>query len=410
MRKSWQLDRRSALRGVGMGLALPMLDAMHPVGRAASKTVVEPMRMLCIGIHLGFYGPAFFPKQTGKRYVVPTLLKPLERLRRDFTVFSGLDHPDVGKGHPATVNFLTGVGAPQKRKQISLDQVAANAVGSHTRFASLQLEARGGDPNKGRQLSFAEGGIPLPLSNSPRALFDEMFAGRRKRTSMNAARSVLDHVLEDANSLKRKLGKRDNEKLAEYLTAIRTVEQDLARAEQATPPNKSVLELADQIEIPDPPVHDVTENTRLMCQLITLAFQADLTRVVTLRLPGENHAVSHHGKKPGKVREFVNIQLRYMNEFARMLQYMSSVNSASGSLLDNTMVLIGSGMGNSSNHSTRNLPILVAGGGFNHGRHLSFTGNQKPPLSDLYVTMLQRMGIETDRFSSSRSSMNGLLT
>jgi len=393
-----------------MGLALPMLDAMLPVGRAAAKTVAEPMRMLCIGASLGFYAPAFFPKQTGNRYVASTLLQPLERMRKKFTVFSGLDHPGVAKGHPATVNYLTGVANPRKRKQISLDQIAANAVGSQTRFASLQLEASGRSRTKGQQLSFAEGGIPLPLSSSPRLLFDELFSGGRRKNSLAAAKSVLDHVLEDANKLQRRLGKRDNEKLDEYLSAIRTVEKDLEKAEQAKQPNKSVLDLANRIEIPDAPVRGVAENTRLMCQLITLAFQADLTRVVTLRLPGENHAASHHGQKPNKVRQFVNIQLGYMNEFARMLEYMQSVKSQGGSLLDRTMVMIGSGMGNSSNHSTRNLPILVAGGGFRHGHHLSFAGNQKPPLSDLYVTMLQQMGIETDQFSSSRSSMNGLLT
>ena len=368
MKKTWQLHRRSVLRGLGAGLALPMLDAMLPSGRAAAaRAEKQPMRMLCVGVHLGFYGPAFFPRTAGSGYSTPQLLKPIGRYRKDFTVFSGVDHPGVGKGHPATANYLTGVGDPRKRRQMSMDQVAASGVGAATRFSSLQLQA-GNTGDAKHSLSWAQGGIPLPTIGNPRALFEQLFAGRQQQASLNNAKSVLDHVLEDAHSLQRKLGKQDNEKLEEYLTSIRDVEQEIQKTEAAAQkPADVVADSVRRLTFPEKISPNITDNTRMMYQLIALAFQADLTRVATLRIPGENHAASHHGQKPKKVQQFVAIQQRYMTEFACLLGYMKSTHGPGGSLLDNTMILMGSGMGNSSNHSTRNLPILLAGGGFRHG-------------------------------------------
>ena len=412
MKKSWQLDRRTFLRGAGMSMALPMMEAMVPAGRAAAaQAAQQPMRMLCIGMHLGVHAPAFFPKQAGANYTPPTLLKPLNEFRKDFTVFSNLDHAGVGKGHPATVNYLTGVENPRRRKQVSLDQVAARAVGSQTRFASLQLEAKSGN-QKGRNLSWGRGGVPLPLVANPRLVFDRLFSRpqdtEKRKEALADAHSILDHVLEDARDLQRKLGTADREKLDEYMSAIREVEREIQKAEKFV--DQPVGAIASDLEIPINAKLSVTQNSRLMYHLITLAFQADLTRVVTFRIPGENHAVSHHGKKRNKIKAFVAIQRRYMTELARLLQQLKATSDVDGTLLDHTMVLFGSGMGNASIHSTRKLPVLLAGGGFRHGRHLSFAGKRKRPLCDLYVTMLQRMGADVGKFSNSRGSMNDLLT
>lgn len=409
------LNRRAILRGGATAISLPFLDAMVPIGRAAESVIqtAQPKRLLCIGVHLGFYPPAFFPQKSGTDYVAPTLLKPVDHLRKHFTVFSGLDHPGVGKGHPATVNYLTGVARPDKRRQMSMDQVAARAVGGETRFSSLQLESRNGN-QKGRFLSWAEGGVPLPFLSDPRIVFDKLFGENQtspvqRRKSLRNAESVLDHVLEDARRLKLQLGAQDNSQLDQYLSAIRDVEREIERAERFI--DQPVSSLARKLNIPNAGTPlSITQSTRLMLQLTALAFQADLTRVVTLRVPGENHAVSHHGKKQAKVNAYVSLQKGYIQQFADFLKYMNETDNVETSLLNQSMVLLGSGMGNSSNHSTRNLPLLLAGGGLRHGRHISFEGSNKQPLSNLFVTLLQQMGLETDRFSSSRSSMNSLLT
>ncbi|MGY8769650.1 MAG: DUF1552 domain-containing protein [Pirellulales bacterium] len=411
MKKSWQLNRRLFLRGAGVSVAVPMLEAMIPSQRtAAAEAIKQPMRMICVGLHLGVHTPSFFPGQAGRGYKMTPLLKAIEPYRNEFTVFSGLDHAGVGKGHPATVNYLTGVDNPRQRKQISLDQVAARAVGSQTRFASLQLEARANN-QKGRPLSWAPGGIPLPLVSNPQAVFDRLFRQPKDvdklKESLTDASSILDHITEDANDLQRKLGKADSGKIDEYLAAIRQVELDIEKAEKFA--DRPFHDFEDELNIPNTQL-SVTQNSQIMYHLTALAFQADLTRVMTFRVPAENHALSHHGKQQAKVNAFVNLQKRYMTEFAGLLKQLKSRPDGEGTLLDNTMVLFGSGMGNASIHSTRNLPILLAGGGFKHGQHLRLTGKEKRPLSNLYVSMLRRMGINVSRFSRSNGSMDGLLT
>lgn len=410
MKKSWHLDRRTFLRGAGVGVSLPMLDAMLPVARAARRSASEsPTRMLCVGLHLGLHGPAFYPKQAGRNYETTTLLAPIDAFRDDFTVFSGLDHPGVGKGHPATVNFLTGAANPKKRKLASLDQVAAQAVRSETRFASLQLEARNAGSQKGRYLSWAKGGVPLPQENDPRALFDKLFKrpadGKQAKESLSDARSILDHVLEDAHDLQSRLGTADREKLDEYLSAVREVEREIQQAEKWA--GQPGAKAASDVEIPGGRLSTV-QGLRVMYRLIALAFQSDLTRVATLRIPGEQHPLSHHGQKANKVKSLVKLQQGYMTELAGLLKHLKSTTDGDGTLLDHTMVLYGSGMGNAAAHSTRNLPILLAGGGFRHGGHQKFGGKRKPPLANLYVTMLQRMGLEVGKFSSSRGTFGDI--
>lgn len=397
------LSRRTFLRGTAaVTLSLPWLDAM-----GAPAAGQQPVRLFCIGMHFGFHPDAFFPKQAGGNYQLPELLEPLANYRKLFTVFSGMDHPNVGKGHPATVNYLTGVEKPNQKKQHSLDQAAAEKIGKQTRIHSLQLAATR-TAGKGGNISWGKGGVALPQEPSPREVFDRLFGAKAKasvspeaQAALDEDRSILDHVLEDAKTLQNKLGAGDRARLDEYLTAIREVESDLAKLKELG------------YKPSDVPTNEAeftgggSENDccRLMLKLVALAFKTDATRVATLHCPNNFHALTHHGKKKDKIKSLIKAQKSFVSEFAKLLDELSTAKDANGPLIDNTLLLLGGGMGNASIHSTRNLPILLAGGGLKHGSHLK----ANRPLGDLYVTMLRRMGVETDRFSTSRGNMNELL-
>jgi hypothetical protein len=397
------LPRRAFLRGTAAAaLCLPWLDAM-----GAPAAADQPVRLFCVGMHFGFHPDAFFPKQAGPNYALPALLQPLASQRNRFTVFSGLDHPSVGKGHPATVNYLTGVEKPAQRKQHSLDQAAAETIGKRTRLHSLQMAA-GRTAGKGGNISWGKGGVALPQQANARELFDQMFGARAKASVSPEAqaaledRSILDHVLEDAKSLQNKLGAGDRARLDEYLTAVREVENDLAKLKELgyRPADVDVNEAEfatggqDEVGI-----------FRVMLKLTALAFKTDTTRIATIHCPNNFHALTHHGQKKGKVQSLIATQTKFVKEFATLMEDLATAKDASGPLLDNTLLLLGGGMGNAAIHSTRNLPILLAGGGLKHGSHIK----ANRPLGDLYVTMLQRMGVETGKFSTSRGNLNELL-
>lgn len=397
------LSRRSFLRGTAAAaITLPWLDAM-----GAPTPGNQPVRLLCIGMHFGFHQDAFFPKQAGAGFQLPELLGPLANHRQQFTVFSGMDHPNVGKGHPATVNYLTGVEKPGPRRQHSLDQAAAEKTGKLTRIHSLQLAATR-TAGKGGNISWGKGGVALPQEPSPRELFNQLFGAKAKasvtpeaQAALDEDRSILDHVLEDTKTLQQKLGAGDRARLDEYLTAIREVESDLVKLKELGYKPTDVTEGENDF------AGGGSENDcyRLMLKLVALAFKTDATRVATLHCPNNFHALTHHGKKKGKINSLIANQKLFVSEFAKFLDELTNAKDAAGSLLDNTLVLLGGGMGNASIHSTRNLPILLAGGGLKHGSHIK----ANRPLGDLYVTMLRRMGVETDRFSTSRGNLNELL-
>lgn len=397
------LSRRTFLRGTAAtAIALPWLDAM-----GAPTANNQPVRLLCIGMHFGFHPDAFFPKQAGGNYQLSELLEPLAKYRQQFTVFSGMDHPNVGKGHPATVNYLTGVEKPNQRRQHSLDQAAAEKIGKLTRIHSLQLAATR-TAGKGGNISWGKGGIAMPQQPSARELFDQLFGAKAKasiapeaRAALDEDRSILDHVLADAKLLQNKLGAGDRARLDEYLTTIREVESDLAKLKELgyKPADLQVTE-ADFAS-----GGSEQDCYRLMLRLVGLAFKTDATRIATLHCPNNFHALTHHGKKKGKIKSLIASQKFFVSELSKFIDDLATTKDASGPLLDNTLVLLGGGMGNASIHSTRNLPILLAGGGLKHGRHIK----ANRPLGDLFVTMLQRMGMETDRFSTSKGNMNELL-
>jgi hypothetical protein len=423
-----QIGRRSFLKAAGVSIVLPALESW-PRALAASETKNEskiaPRRMVCIGNEFGVYPGAFWPKQFGADYELTTLLKPLERHRSDFTLFSHLDHGVKG-GHFAVHTFLTGVKAAEAKGMpeggISLDQRAAEFVGSQTRFPSLTIGSEDG-LHGGCQMSWTRSGTRIPPIPGPRELFRLLFVeenseAKQKATDRIALQgSILDAVLGDAKSLNRRLSKTDSRKLEEYLASVRDVELklDLDRHWQNIPKPK--------IDIQEPANQGLTRDLTAIYDLIALALQTDSTRVATLEIGGSfaasdlgirkgYHALSHHGQLPENIDLLVQIELYQMEQFAHFLEKLRTVREAAagGTLLDSTMVLMGSGMGNANSHTNTDLPILLAGGGFRHGEHKEYPqeNRRRVPLCNLYVSMLQRFGVETDRFSGGTGTLSGL--
>jgi hypothetical protein len=418
------MNRRHLLRGLGVSLALPAFETF-----AAPRSVPSARRFVCVSPNYGMYPSSFFPKETGANYVMPTLLKPLEEHRRDFSIFTNLDHPEVGGGHGCSNTFLNGreikdVREPQE--MLSLDQFLAEQLGPETRFPSLQLGAGG--------FSWSRAGIQRPTDGDPRRIFAKLFLDESAKSKAHTRQylaedaSILDVVLEDANRLEKRLSSADQKKLGEYLNSIREVELKLQRQNDwidvAKPRVKdTVISGGDDDELQVD--HSYPYNTAVFYDLMVLALQTDSTRVITFGHPGGNrlfpfegitlgyHSLTHHGMRPDLVRELAIIETFYIRQFARFLTKLKTAQDDQGRpLLETTAVLFGSGMGNASSHSSRNLPIIAAGGGMKHGRHHQFerSGRDGRPLSDLFVTILQQLQLEEDRFATSRGNLNHLLT
>ncbi len=417
------INRRNFLRGVGVSLALPSLESLH----AATGHKSTAQRFVCVATNYGMNPGGFFPEQTGADYVMPTLLKPLERHRGDLTVFSNLDHPEVGGGHGCSNTLLNGVELKDAKENpqrlLSLDQLLAEKIGRDTRFPSLRMGSGG--------ISWSRAGVRLPTMGNPREIFAQLFlednpklkAKRKQYLSEDA--SILDAVLEDTRTLSSRLSRTDQEKLEEYLTSIRDVESKIQRrAEWIDVPKPKASPTV--IECDDEDFVDLASpyNTSVMYELMALALQANLTNVITFGHPGGNrlfpfdgitygyHSLTHHGKRPDLLKELTIIETFYTRQFAGFLDLLKKTkDSEDRPLLDSTVVMFGSGMGNASSHSSRNLPVMVTGGGLKGGNHHRFErkGRDGRPLCDLYVSILQKLGLETDRFSTSSANLNHLL-
>jgi len=299
-----------------------------------------------------------------------------------------------------------------------MDQIAAEKIGLQTRHASLVL----GSGSTG--LSWSNGGVEIPSISSPSAVFSKMFLEGNAtqkaaaRRWLHEGRSILDLTADTARSLERTLGARDREKLDQYFSAVRETEQRLHKAEEWENKPKPKVEAAPPTDIES--LSDVVGRTRLLYEVIHLALQSDSTRVITLNQtvppgvpPVEGvtqgyHNLSHHGRDPGKITELALVEMEQIKAFRDFLAKLHGASEGDGTLLDQTMVLLGSNLGNASSHSNENLPILLAGGGFKHGQHLPFSQTRNVPLANLFVTMLQRLGLETDRFASSSGTLTGL--
>ena len=419
--QNWHLDRRSFLRGLGVSLALPMLDAMAPSILRAAKAPGKPARRLvCIGNPFGMYPDGFFPKTTGPDFALTPLLAPLEPHRGRFTVFSNLDH-GLNGGHNTVHTFLSGIksgdakGFPERN--VTLDQRAAEAVGPNTRFPVLNTGV-GGEC----EMSWTRNGVKVPPITSSRQLFrtlfiDESAAARQQVEQSNRLHgSILDVVQDQARSLERRLGARDREKLDEYFTSVRDVEVQLGMSNQWLNQPKPKVEMA------EPQDAEFVESLPVFFDLILLALTTDSTRVATLEVPHSfntsdlgltkgYHALSHHGKDASSVVGLMVIEKFFIAELARFIERLHATSDAptGSTLLDSTTVLFGSGMGNGSIHSNKNLPLIVAGGGFRHAGHVSMPTDprKRVPLCNLYVSILQRLGVETERFNLGTGTLSG---
>lgn len=418
------LGRRAVLRGAGVALALPLLQGLKP--GAARAAAPAQRRLLCVGNPLGMLPQAFFPAKAGPDYEITELLAPLARHRKDFTLFSHLDH-GVGGGHEAVHAFLTGLrdkdAASWPERNISIDQRAAEFVGTKTRFPSLVVSPAGG--NFGQvdcKMSWTRNGVNVPPITSASALFRALFVdddpavSQREKAALDVDESILDTVREHARMLDGRLGGADRKKLDEYMTSVRELERKLGMSRQWLARPKARVAMAAPVD------GSFIESLPVFVDMVVLALQTDSTRVVALEIPGrfdmddlglrgDYHGFSHHGKAEVLQRGLVVIEKFQTTHLARLLDKLKATADPDGTtLLDRTMVLFGSGMGNGSAHSNRDLPVLLAGGGFRHGEHKVYPteARKRVPLCNLFLTMLRRFGLEIDRFSTSTGPLPGL--
>ena len=424
------LTRRRFLRGTGVTLALPFLESVHPVS-ARDNESPTPRRMLLISNNLGVLPKQFFPETPGRDYQLSPYLQDLAEFRDDFTVISGLSHPDVDGGHSTENCFLTAARGPTKsgfRNTISLDQFAAQRLGPVTRFPTLNLGVNIDKAN--RSLSWTRDGVLLPAEDSASTLFRKMFvqgdplAVKRQLYKLNERASILDTLLDDTRQFKRALGRDDQSRLDQYLTSVREIEQRLDVTAQWELRPKPTTD-----EQPPPNIHDQKqffEKFDLMLSIARLAFETDSTRIVTLmvdafatppfKLHAEKnttdgyHNLSHHGQSKVKVQQLIDTDHQQMMMLHKLFSQLAETREDEDRLLDRTMILFGSNMGDSNTHDNTNLPILLAGGGLRHGQHLAFRRDQNQPLSNLYVTMLQHLHVETNSFGSSTGNLSELTT
>jgi hypothetical protein len=352
----------------------------------------------------------------------------LREHRDEFTVFSGVSHPDVDGGHPADNCFLTAAPHPGSggfRNTISLDQFAAERIGHLTRFPSLTL---GVNVQQGqRSLSWTGTGALIPCEEKPSDVFKRLFLnGTAKQVAeqerkLALGQSIMDAVAGQARSLQRDVGPRDKERLDQYFTGVRDLEKRMGDAREWERKPKPVVK-ATMPHDPESP-REYMEKTRLMYDMARLAFENDSTRLITLMLDSVNspaievegtstsdgyHNLSHHGKSPTKLAQLELTDREHMKLLGALFGGLKSAHEGGDRLLDRTMILYGSNLGNASTHVTTNLPVLFAGGGFQHGQHLLYDRERNYPLPNLFVSMLQRLGIDADKFASSTGTMKGL--
>jgi hypothetical protein len=425
------VSRRRFLQGVGVAMSLPMLEAMQPrFARAATTPALgpnaRPCRMLGICNNLGLRPDLFFPTTAGRDYVASPLLKLLEAHRNDFTVISGVSHPNVDGGHPSDISFLTAAPHPASssfRNTISLDQFIAERIGTLTRYPSLTLSVNGA----ARSLSWTGTGVAIPPEERAADVFNQLFLqGTPEQVAaqihrLDTGRSILDAVSEQAKDLERQVSARDRGRIEQYFTSVRDLEQRLQESREWESKPKPIVDYkapAEQLG-----AAQYMMKVKAMYDLARLAFETDSTRAITLMLnsvatpvvtlPGVEitdsyHNLSHHGKAEDKLAQLKVLDEWHMKLLADLFRDLKAVSEGGETLLDRTMILYGTNLGDANAHSTINLPTLFAGGGFRHGQHLAFDRTNNYPLPNLFVSMIQRIGLEEDKFASSTGPMRGL--
>jgi hypothetical protein len=418
------MDRRAFLRGAGAAIALPWLEGLAGAQDRSKPAGEIPRRMVAIETNQGILPQEFFPQQAGKDYTLSPYLEILKDFRNDFTVFSGVSHPQVDGFHQAEKAFLTAAphpGSTAFRNSVSLDQVAAESIGDRTRFASIPL---GVSTERNRGLSYTRNGVLIPPELSPAKLYERLFVQgtpqeiERAVEELRLGRSLLDSVGDRGRDLNARLGPRDRERMDQYTTSIRELEERLRKAEVWERKPKPKVKATKPADAQDN--GDLGGRTRMMFDLVRLALETDSTRLITIfittesivaKIPGvthETHSLTHHGGRPEMLAELRKIEEVQFQALAGLLRGLKEVKEGGETLLDRTMVLYGTCMGNASSHDNSNLPVLLAGGGFRHGQHLAFERHKNYPLPNLFVSLLQRLGVEADRFASSTGTMRGL--
>lgn len=422
------LSRRTALRGLGVSISLPFLEAMGPLS-AAADAPKAPLRMGFAYVPNGVIMNQWIPKKTGKDFELSPTLQPLKNRQKQLQVLSGLDHDkanangDGGGDHArANATFLTGVQARKTagadiRIGISVDQVAAKNLTGRTRLDSLELGCdlgrRAGRCDSGYScayqfnFSWKTENLPMPPEIDPRLVFEKLFGSgvlgdSREDQERRAKRhqSILDYVREDAKRLQSKLGATDRDKIDEYLTGVRELERKIQQSE------KFARQLPDSSKTPAGIPREFKDHIRQLYDLMALAFQTDTTRIATflvahdgsnrsfgnIGVPDGHHYLSHHGRDQKKIEKLTKIDKFYVEQFAYFLEKMNSIKEGDGTLLDHSMIVFGGGHSDGNAHDHVNLPVVLAGGGngkLNPGRHVNFGAK---PMTNLYLTMLDLMG------------------
>ena len=415
-------SRRQVLRAGAGVLALPWLESFSSAAEPA-----PPKRMINICTGFGLYGPAFFPGQAGMDYKPSEYLEILGDLRKQYTVFSGISHPEIGGDHASEACFLTSAKHPTRpgfRNTVSMDVVASKQVAGATRFPFMTLSTQDGSP-----LSYTDTGAGIPAWGVPSQVFAKMFiAGSKQQVKAEMERirrgkSILDLMKSRLSQLSRTVSLHDRQQVADYAEAVRGLEKQLVAEEKwVNLPKPQVSEPQPNENYPSP-FSDRSNSigrANVMLGLMKLAVQTDSTRVASLfikgmdekpPIPGVNeghHGLSHHGRNPKKIEQLKIIEKEKMKVFGDFLLSLRETPEGGGNLLDNTQVLIGSNLGDASGHGTTNLPILLAGGGWKHGGHIAGNVKDNTPLGQLFVSMLQRFGVETEDFGSGHGTLNGL--
>ena len=402
-------------------MALPWLEAMTPAF-ASSAAKQPPRRFVAVTLALGLHGPNLNPTKTGRNYTPSLYLSEVKDLLGDMTIVTGSSHPGVSGGHQAEGSILTA--APYSRSaafknSISLDQHLAKRQGHHTRFPSLVLDVNGATSS-----SYTDSGSMIPAEISPSRVFNQLFIPDTPKEQaqqverLKQGRSIMDVVASDAKRIEHKLGKGDREKMDQYFTSVRNFEKRLGAAQDwATRPKPKVnAEPPVDIENSDA----IIDRKKLMLDVMFLALQTDSTRFITLHLVGEGgavpidgvdegyHTLSHHGLDEDKLRQLTLVESGLVRRWGDFLRNLKGAEEANGTMLDTTSVLMTSNLGNGSSHDNRNMPVLLAGGGFKHGQHLAFDTENNYPLPNLFLSILHRHGLEEDSFATSTGTMTGL--
>ena len=382
---------------------------------AAVKETKQAKRFVGMSLALGLHNPNLVPEGSGRDYKPSRYLAGIQDLREDFTVVSGSSHPGVTGGHTAEGSIFSAcpnARGSTTRNTISLDQLMAKHLGHETRFPSLVLNT-----NSQTSPSYTENGTMIPAENSAMKLFTRLFVNdtpaeqERQAELIRSGRSVMDVVGAEAKSLQRELGSGDRDKLDAWFTSVRELEQRLAANEAWTHKPKPKVKLAPPTKIPR---DNEVEVDRIFLDIVHMALATDSTRFITLHVTGNNvqgiegvdesyHTLSHHGMDADKLEQLARVEQGVIHTWAAFLRKLKT-----DKLLDDTMVLLTSNLGNASSHDNKNMPVLFAGGGFKHGQHLAFDKTNNEPLPNLFVSMLQRLGIEADQFASSKGTLKGL--